>query len=41
MSSLIEIILYIAKQGTSFRRHNEATDLINQGMLLEIISICT
>lgn len=31
MSSLIEIILYIAKQGIALRGHNEGTDSINQG----------
>jgi hypothetical protein len=29
MSSLIEIILYIAKQGIAVRGHNEGTDSIN------------
>jgi len=31
MSSLIEIIVYIAKQGIAVRGHNEGTDSINQG----------
>jgi len=31
MSSLIEIILYISKQGIAVRGHNEGTDSINQG----------
>lgn len=34
MSSLIEIILYIAKQGFAFRGHNETSNSINQGMYI-------
>ncbi|KAL4104832.1 hypothetical protein QTP88_020108 [Uroleucon formosanum] len=39
MSSLIEIILYIAKQGIALRVHNEGTDLINQGNFKELCNV--
>lgn len=31
MSYLIEIVLYLAKQGISYRGHNEKCDSLNQG----------
>lgn len=31
MSSLIDVVLYLAKQGIAFRGHNENLDSLNQG----------
>ncbi|KAF0707970.1 zinc finger MYM-type protein 1-like, partial [Aphis craccivora] len=39
MSSLIEIILYIAKQGIALRGHNEGTDSINQAFIKKKINL--
>eukprot|EP00102_Acyrthosiphon_pisum_P013760 XP_008183460.1 PREDICTED: zinc finger MYM-type protein 1-like [Acyrthosiphon pisum] len=36
MSSLIDVVLYLAKQGISFRGHNENLDSLNQGNYKEM-----
>uniref|UniRef100_A0A2S2QSG9 Zinc finger MYM-type protein 1 n=1 Tax=Sipha flava TaxID=143950 RepID=A0A2S2QSG9_9HEMI len=36
MSSLIDIVLYLAKQGIAFRGHNENLDSLNQGNYKEM-----
>jgi hypothetical protein len=34
MSYLIEIVLYLAKQGISYRAHDEKCDSLNQGKIV-------
>jgi hypothetical protein len=38
MSSLIDIVLYLAKQGIAFRGHNENLDSLNQGTFIILLN---
>lgn len=44
MSSLIDVMLYLAKQGIAFRGHNENLDSLNQGafiiLLIKLMFYC-
>lgn len=36
---LIDIVLYLGKQGSAFRGHSEGTESLNQGMCKTVIQI--
>jgi hypothetical protein len=39
MSSLIDVVLYLAKQGVAFRGHNENLDSLNRGTFIILLFI--